>query len=290
MKFLNLFLRLDDETTLKLGGKKEDGDVFIPFSFLEKYYEVYGKMVTFKGREQFEWSHSYSRVYKPTSKYNSSGVFMYFMNYNVEVRDRVKCVSATEGVPVSTQWEASGYYYPVQVAQYGLSHYSKNLTEPPPKRRLLDDGKVLAAKWQVPKGAYVKRIFDEEKQSHVVEFNSRGRPEYLEAALKGMKPFSISSTDGGVRAYFMNQYPFYEEYPTTPPSFVLNGFIYSLIGLYDVLSLTPQDQALGDARLLFDQGMQSLKKLLPLFDTGSGSVYDLRHFTLGLPPNIARWD
>ncbi len=112
----------------------------------------------------------------------------------------------------------------------------------------------------------------------------------------------------------MNQYPWYEEYPSksiqpnliatywniihyivlifylaVPPSFVLNGFIYSLIGLYDVVSLAPLNQV-GDAQLLFDQGMHSLKKLLPLFDTGSGSVYDLRHFTLGLAPNIARWD
>lgn len=36
--------------------------------------------------------------------------------------------------------------------------------------------------------------------------------------------------------------------------------------------------------------MDSLKKLLTLFDTGSGSVYDLRHFSLASSPNIARWD
>lgn len=29
-----------------------------------------------------------------------------------------------------------------------------------------------------------------------------------------MKPFSVSSSEGGVRAYFMNQYPWYEEYPS----------------------------------------------------------------------------
>nr|CAG4643050.1 EOG090X0272 [Ilyocryptus agilis] len=453
--------------------RKEDGDVYIPFSFLEKYYEVYGKLVENNGHEHFAWSHSYSKVFKPTAKYDPSGGFMYFSNYNVEVRDRVKCISATEGVPVSTQWEATGYYYPVQVAQYGLSHYSKNLSEPSPKTRFIEDGATLAAKWQVPRGAYVKRYYDETVESHVVEFHSRGtsglglrlkpgtemvfgvdlkfngsngsltifiedrdnsqvfpisfvcspvlidiknsktiyglgscqtwtrltrdlyvdlvkghvlsgrgkklsrnklrvvnmtlkgygqldnltmsssdhvgmfyssanwlvrhqdakggwpigvkrkiaagrvdlapgwysamgqgqamsllmrayyrsgEKQYLEAALNGMKPFSVSSTEGGVRAYFMNQYPFYEEYPTNPPSFVLNGFIYSLIGLYDVVSLSPQDSS-GDARLLFDQGMQSLKKMLPLFDTGSGSVYDLRHFTLQfVPPNIARWD
>nr|SVE79356.1 EOG090X0272 [Daphnia magna] len=460
----------------QISCRKEGREVFIPFSFLEKYYEVYGKLTKNRGHEQFEWSHSYSKVFKPTMRYNSSGMFMYFSNYNVEVRDRVKCISATEGVPVSTQWEASGYYYPVQVAQYGLSHYSKNLSDRTPKRKILEDGNLVTAKWQVPKGASVKRNYDYEKFTHILEFNSHdstgislklrqgidlvlsfdlrflsmngsltifledrdrskifpvsfvcspvlihvfnssgsystnyglgscqnwnqltrdlhvdlvkghvlsgrgkklsktklrihhllvkghgqldnltlassnhmgmfyssadwlvrhqdssggwpigvkrkiasgkadldpgwysamgqgqamsllmrayyrsGKTHYLEAALKGMKPFSKSSTEGGVRAYFMNQYPWYEEYPTVPPSFVLNGFIYSLIGLYDVVSLAPHDQV-GDAQLLFDQGMHSLKKLLPLFDTGSGTVYDLRHFTLGLAPNIARWD
>ena len=118
-----------------------------------------------------------------------------------------------------------------------------------------------------------------------------GRREYFDAAVKGMLPFNKPSAEGGVRAYFMNEYPWYEEYPTTPPSFVLNGFIYSLIGLFDVFSLTPPNLATGNAKQLFDDGMRSLKKLLPLFDTGSGSVYDLRHLTLGgIAPNIARWD
>ncbi|KAL3215841.1 hypothetical protein MRX96_033450 [Rhipicephalus microplus] len=30
--------------------------------------------------------------------------------------------------------------------------------------------------------------------------------------------------------------------------------------------------------------------MLPLFDTGSGTTYDLRHFSLGVAPNLARWD
>lgn len=36
--------------------------------------------------------------------------------------------------------------------------------------------------------------------------------------------------------------------------------------------------------------MGSLKKMLPLFDMGSRSAYDLRHVTLDIAPNIARWD
>ncbi len=60
--------------------RKEGKEVFVPFSFLEKYYEVYGKLAKSKGHEQFEWSHSYSKVFKPTTRYNSSGMFMYFSN------------------------------------------------------------------------------------------------------------------------------------------------------------------------------------------------------------------
>lgn len=53
-----------------------------------------------------------------------------------QVRDRVKCISASDGVPISTQWEAQGYHYPTQIAQFGLSHYSKNLTDPEPRRKV----------------------------------------------------------------------------------------------------------------------------------------------------------
>jgi len=458
----------------KVHCRRENSDVFVPFSFLEKYFEVYGKLATWKGQPLFEWSHSYSKIYKPTKNYDSSGAFMYFSNYNVEVRDRVKCISAVEGVPVSTQWQDSGYYYPVQIAQYGLSHFSKNLTETSPNVRILEDGYSVTAKWQVPRGAFVRRTYNTTHKSHLVEFNSRdsagislrlkpgtelvmslnvffqgingsltiylenreknreifpitflcsstlieivdksivyglgscqkwitftrdlfidllkghillgrgkklsrskfrlvnmtlkgygildnltlstsdhsgmfyssadwlvrhqdhkggwpiqvrrkmasglidlapgwysamgqgqamsllmrafnrsGRNEYLEAAVNGMKPFSKLSKEGGVRAYFMNEYPWYEEYPTTPASFVLNGFIYSLIGLFDVFSLSPSSESQSLSKSLLDQGMRSLKKMLPLFDTGSGSVYDLRHFSLGIAPNIARWD
>lgn len=96
-------------------------------------------------------------------------------------------------------------------------------------------------------------------------------------------------------------YDWFEEYPTTPGTFVLNGFIYSLIGLYDATAIP---ELRDEARQLFDKGIDSLKIFLPLYDTGSGSTYDLRHlgvchhtndiffFNLGLKtaPNLARWD
>lgn len=75
---------------------------------------------------------------------------------------------------MSTQWEASGYYYPVQVAQFGLSHYSKNLTEPRPKLRNLEDGSNSTAKWNVPIGASISRKYDPITNSWVAEFHTTG--------------------------------------------------------------------------------------------------------------------
>lgn len=114
-------------------------------------------------------------------------------------------------------------------------------------------------------------------------------PTFLNSALRATAPYKLASEQHGVRAKFMNKHDWYEEYPTSPSSFVLNGFMYALIGLYDFKETA--GETLGrEAKRLFEQGMESLKAMLPLFDTGSGSIYDLRHFMLGAAPNLARWD
>ncbi|XP_048173910.1 D-glucuronyl C5-epimerase isoform X2 [Corvus hawaiiensis] len=114
-------------------------------------------------------------------------------------------------------------------------------------------------------------------------------PAFLGAALRATAPFKLPAEQRGVKAVFMDRHDWYEEYPTSPSSFVLNGFMYALIGLYD-LKETAGEKLGREARLLYERGMASLKAMLPLFDTGSGTIYDLRHFMLGTAPNLARWD
>ncbi|XP_071049996.1 D-glucuronyl C5-epimerase B isoform X2 [Onthophagus taurus] len=457
--------------------RKEGDEVYVPFTFLQKYFEVYGKLTSNDDKSRFEWSHSYSKIYQPKGRYDPRGVFMHFENYNVEIRERVKCVSGIEGVPMSTQWESQGYYYPTQIAQFGLAHYSKNLTEPEPRRKVVENADKELGKWTVPLGASLTRtyltVFETNvlnfstdaytngiklKMDHVLDFvmslnillqanssltvvlqnrenkenynlhyissdvhislqnnniyhgigiiakwkritrdliidfqkgisylekdksknkvsrsklkvvniilrgkgaidnltlsssehilqfydsadwfvrnqdpntggwqipvkrklasgfqdlkpgwysamgqgqamsvlsrayhHSGGDVKYLKAALAALKPFRIPSAHGGVLATFLSKYHWYEEYPTKPSSFVLNGFIYSLLGLYDLMTITPPNYV-KEAELLFNDGMVSLKNMLPLFDMGSTTSYDLRHFTLGIAPNLARWD
>lgn len=65
----------------------QDGDeVYMPFSFIRDYFEVYGSLSTMgKGPQKFEWNHSNAKINYPKGTYDPKGIFMYFENYNVEV-------------------------------------------------------------------------------------------------------------------------------------------------------------------------------------------------------------
>ena len=70
------------------------------------------------------------------------------------------------------------------------------------------------------------------------------------------------------------QGPTLQEYPTDPPSHVLNGWIFGLWGLYDV-SLAGGPRA-DDASRAFAAGVVALAGRLPMYDAGLGwSRYDL---------------
>lgn len=445
---------------LKLVTSKE-ASVYIPFTFIRKYFDINGKITRSKNQEEyFEWSHSYSRIFYPDQPYDCKGKFLWFENYNVELRDRVKSVSATENVPISSQWYKNGHLYPTQIAQYGLSYYSKNISNPNSKiitlfangsisndflkvplfkLELLDDylqfkdetfqlkcqpsHLIFDLEFQATKpGSVVFYLKNEEEDEYSVsygtyneeehlqenvtvnykigtkplngewfklirdsfvdvyklyqlssrkrgfyclnriEFNGEfkirnlslktvdhayfakaaadwllanqntlggwdikvkrklsggslvlnegwhsamaqghalslltrvyhqtGKKDYLEAAKKAIKLFDIESFEKGVKATFFDKYVWYEEYPTVPSIFVLNGFIYSLFGLYD-LSTSCDDQQCQYSQKLFDEGIRSLEAILPMYDSGSGSFYDLRHLKLDIAPNVARWD
>ena len=60
-----------------------------------------------------------------------------------------------------------------------------------------------------------------------------GRGEFAEAAKRALLPLAVPSGEGGVKA-LLDGHPFPEEYPTDPPSFVLNGAIFALFGCRDV--------------------------------------------------------
>lgn len=85
---------------------------------------------------------------------------------------RGSTVMLITGVPVSTQWESQGYFYPTQIAQFGLAHYSKNLTEPEPRRKVLEDGSGVAPDWLIGTGSIAVRSADPPRNSLVLKFQT----------------------------------------------------------------------------------------------------------------------
>lgn len=82
-------------------------------------------------------------------------------------------------MPLSTQWGPQGYFYTIQVAQYGLSHYSKNLTENPPHVTVYDSAEERVNRpgmslWNVPKGCSLSRVYDKSRATTVRQFSASG--------------------------------------------------------------------------------------------------------------------
>ncbi|KAJ1348373.1 hypothetical protein KIN20_003663 [Parelaphostrongylus tenuis] len=479
----------------------DGNEYYFPFSFIKKQYDVSGRLS--KDGSRFELFTSYSKIRVPEGDfYDPIGAFGHFATYSVETRERVRCISAQTGVPMSTQWSSTPYYYPIQIAQYGLQHYSRmiasksvgeevvkglesaewkgsagmdetaserifyndaqkgnivNITtagyltnagcyvflDPSPRlhvlsfdwlpienasftilTRLLDSDTLvllnyiteddprcvwndflsiagteqvsfsfslgkLSQKWQsVTRDALVdvsralssmnasrkkygnvvihpgdiklvslgfrgnasvrqrihqarnahrkffltaadwlssnqnkeggwavpvERSIAERRlvleagwhsamaQGHALSLLTRAfattrNITYLTVAIKSLNLFEKVAANGGVRNMLFD-HVWFEEYPTTPGSFVLNGFMYSLIGLYDLKSVQLSTEVaveihrgLERASSLYSTGLNSLRALIPLYDTGSGSLYDLRHIGLHTAPNLARWD
>ena len=113
-------------------------------------------------------------------------------------------------------------------------------------------------------------------------YNATGNESYMEH--KSTKTLTFNVSDGGV-TYYQN-YSWYEEYPTPDAgSFVLNGYVYSLVGLYDLIEEFNDSLSIG----LYQNGIISLSAMIGLFDLGCASSYDLVHHSVpGTAPNIAR--
>ncbi|VDK85514.1 unnamed protein product [Litomosoides sigmodontis] len=501
---------VDNEKTYKCYEEEITNEVYFPFNaFLRKRFDVSGKIFRESNSvaKHFEWSTSRARVRFPDFvSYDHRGAFGHFASYSVETRDRVRCISAQYGVPLSTQWSTVPYFYPIQIAQYALQHYSRFKTgeyfeifeanvfvkcpssiafvkggrteewndnthggdsfklsfdekanctrveinsddhgvllqldgnpafsvlsffwladvdasftiilklvyfglfyhpflqnqkiirlhyvhnddeqcvshdkkttkndynyslgaNPNPNEwrwicrdLLVDAGRALVStsnKKEITllhpgdivldsitfRGRSVIRDFKQRSSAHLEHFliaadwlasnqdelggwsvpversmadkrlilpagwhsaMAQGHAlsvltrayivtndeKYLQVAKRALYLFKAEAAKGGVLNELFG-HPWFEEYPTTPGTFVLNGFLYSLIGLYDFSQVSNSQNAENDSTTLFSVGLESLRIFLPLFDSGSGTFYDLRHLGVKMAPNLARWD
>ena len=101
-------------------------------------------------------------------------------------------------------------------------------------------------------------------------YKESGDSRYLETARLALATFFKSVTDGGVAFTDENGDLWFEEYIVSPPTHILNGFIWAAWGVYDYF-LATQDHA---ARELFARAVQTLLRNLERYDLGFWSLYE----------------
>lgn len=101
-------------------------------------------------------------------------------------------------------------------------------------------------------------------------YGETGDEVFGEAARRALRPLRVPARAGGTLAS-LGGGPFLEEYPTDPPSFVLNGTFFALWGLHDVALALDDEQAAA----MFEEALEVLARELGRWDTGYWSRYDL---------------
>jgi hypothetical protein len=200
-----------------------------------------------------------------------------------------------QGIPMLNV-DGTFIYSPVNVAEYGLQEYSYFINTGN-QRRLANA--IGAADWLVQHqdpangtwyynvdfavgamGATLTSPWSSAMaQGLAMSLLTRvcsqtGNAAYLTAATAALAPLEIDVDQGGLAADFYG-HTYFEEYPTTPPSFTLNGFLFTLLGLYDLSQQAPASEAAP----LFRTGLETVKFALPYYATGGISAYHLGHLT-----------
>lgn len=228
--------------------------------------------------------------------YNTFGEFLYFGRVPINGEGENARLDEN-GVPL-IKINDKFVYNPVSIAQYGLQHYSYYMIDRDRKRI---DKVLIAANWLIEnqdkctgewhynftfdvggmgimlKPGWSSAMGQGQAISLLVRvYRITNDFKYLDTAELGLKPLRVDVKDGGLLRLFEG-YPHYEEYPTTPPCYALNGFMFTLFGLYDLSYVNPSSAA----ALLYNEGIESLKYSLKYYDDRENKIsyYHLGHIT-----------
>ncbi len=184
-------------------------------------------------------------------------------------------------IPVSTDEKAGKVYFPIAIFQYGLGAYDLYLGT---KERKYYDQFIICTEWAFshqktngawdnfgfiqPDAPYSSMCQGEGASLLIRGFKETNNINWLNAAKQAIDFMLIPKEEGGTAEYLPDGIMLYEY--TNKPC-VLNGWIFSLYGLYDC-SLVLEDDKYKDA---LRKTIERLCICLPDFDNGYWSMYDL---------------
>lgn len=188
--------------------------------------------------------------------------------------------------------QAGLQYYPITIAQFGLFQLQEHARTGDEEhlgiaknnaRWLLDNagqGAHAARVWvhpydlpfYGPKAPWISGMAQAQAISLLLRMKEFLTDERLEEVIHGaVKVFEHTVADGGVLAYFPDGGVCFEEYPTDPPSMVLNGHMFAMLGLFEYAEFY-RDAAVRER---FRLAVEGLRQNLQLYDTGFWNLYDL---------------
>lgn len=190
------------------------------------------------------------------------------------------------------------HYTPVTIAEYGLGLWSRHLAAPDAQLRSrflaqadwfvsslrpLPGFGVWLHEFEFPiyqlKSPWVSAMAQGQGISVLLRaFQLTDDARYLDAASSAFGAFGYSIQAGGV-ASRENGEVWLEEYPTSPRTHVLNGFVYALWGVLDFARVTGSD----DAHRLWQEGIATLRGNLWRYEIACWSRYDLLSRQIAVP-------
>lgn len=237
-----------------------------------------------------------------TNADKSGNLLKYYFEFidNPKKLNRLIADFDENGVPLNRPYVDvvghSMHYYPISIGQYGLAIFHNYLdTQTEDKKALF----IRIADWfynsttisevgavwltDVPKPEF--NVFEPWRsafsQSRALSILLRahqltGDKKYYNRAVEALRPFHLDIAEGGVKVGDSNSV-FYEEYVSEYPTRILDGAMFSLFGLYDMVRVSKSkgdEEVVKEAQSLFDLGVKGLKHWLPKFDMGFWVYYN----------------
>ena len=223
--------------------------------------------------------------------------FLYYFDFNESELLKggsQKFLFDSEGVPLLPHYLQSSntgtHYYPISIGQYALAiyhEYQKFKKKEDLKRFLnlanwfvtnqnqngfwyshTDMSKFQLSQPWVSAMAQGRAISVLTRAFHVTD-----ERKYLNSALKALETFSVKTKDGGITTVLGVDSVFYQEYPGKTNSFVLNGAIFALWGLYDLYLLG--EEGASESKEYFKKGVNGVLSKIESYDIGFWTKYDL---------------
>jgi len=183
-------------------------------------------------------------------------------------------------------------YNPIAIAQYGLGNYNLFRRTADPARRQkfflvadwlcthLEQNSHGLAVWHhhfdweyrdTLKAPWYSGLAQGQGISVLVRaYKESNDSRYLDAAQRTLACFTVPIDQGGVAFTDKAGDLWFEEYIVSPPTHILNGFIWALWGIHDYY-LATKDAA---AQQLFARGVKTLLHNLDHYDRGFWSLYE----------------